>query len=116
ATRRQRLQQSDDESLRQQAETLLAGGIESNRAQVVEAHRSVLDTPGDLSAGSAVFVKRCAVCHRLRGVGIEVGPDLASLTDLAPETLLTAILDPNKAVEAKYRDYLALTTSGTTHT
>jgi len=116
AARRQRLQQSDEESIRSQAEKLLAGGIESNRAQVVEQFRSILATPGDAAAGVAVFTKRCAVCHRLRGVGIDVGPDLASLTDLSPETLLVAILDPNKAVEAKFRDYLALTTTGLTHT
>ena len=30
--------------------------------------------------------------------------------------LLTAILDPNKAVEAKFLDYLAITTSGLSHT
>jgi putative heme-binding domain-containing protein len=116
AARRQRLQQSDDEAIRSQAEKLLAGGIDSNRGQVIEQFRSVLAMGGDAAAGAAVFKKRCAVCHRLRGVGVEVGPDLASLTDLAPETLLVAILDPNKAVEAKYRDYLALTNSGITHT
>ncbi len=116
ATRRQRLQQSGDDTIRGKASTLLAGGIESNRGQVVEQYRSVLATPGDAAAGAAVFAKRCAVCHRLRGVGVEVGPDLASLTDLSPESLLTAILDPNKAIEAKYRDYLALTTAGLTHT
>src|SRR5262249_50935039 len=55
-------------------------------------------------------------CHRLRGLGYEVGPNLASLTDYSPQALLTAILDPNKAVEAKFLDYIALTTSGLTYT
>ncbi len=45
-----------------------------------------------------------------------VGPDLASLTDYSPHALLTAILDPNKAVEAKFLDYLAITTSGLSYT
>jgi putative heme-binding domain-containing protein len=95
---------------------LLAGAIESNRAQVVEQHRSVLDATADAEAGAAVFAKRCAVCHRLRGVGTDVGPNLASLTDYSPEALLVAILDPNRAVEARYLDYLAITTSGLSHT
>ena len=71
---------------------------------------------GDAQAGAAVFAKRCAVCHRLRGVGHEVGPNLASLTDYSPQALLTAMLDPNRAVEAKFLDYVAVTTGGLTYT
>ncbi|REK11422.1 MAG: dehydrogenase [Planctomycetota bacterium] len=112
AARRQRLQQSEDEQIKSQAAELLAGEIESNRTQVLAEHQGVLDMSGDAAAGAAVFKKRCAVCHLLRGVGTEVGPNLASLTDYSPQALLTALLDPNKAVEAKYRDYLAVTTSG----
>ncbi len=71
---------------------------------------------GDAEAGAAVFNKRCSVCHRLRGVGHEVGPNLASLTDYSPPALLTALLDPNRAVEAKYLDYLAITAGGQSYT
>ena len=46
-----------------------------------------------------MFQKVCATCHRLGGVGTEVGPDLAALADKSPESLLVAILDPNRAVE-----------------
>ena len=34
-----------------------------------------------------------------------VGPDLLTLSDASPESLLVAILDPNRAYEAKYSDY-----------
>jgi putative heme-binding domain-containing protein len=116
ATRRQRLARSDDEAIKERAAKLLAGAIESNRAQVVEQHAAVLKMAGDAQAGAVVFNKRCGVCHKLRGAGHEVGPNLASLTDYSPPALLTAMLDPNKAVEAKYLDYLALTTSGQSYT
>jgi putative membrane-bound dehydrogenase-like protein len=116
ASRRQRLSGSDNESVKSKAEKLLAGAIESNRQQVLQQHESVLTMPGDATAGAAVFNKRCAVCHKLRGVGHDVGPNLASLTDYSPQALLVALLDPNKAVEAKYLDYLAITTSGQSYT
>ena len=116
ASRRQRLQQSEDAQVKELANKLLAGAVETNRAQVVAQSQSVLELPGDVTAGAAVFTKRCAVCHRLRGVGVEVGPDLASLTDYSPPALLSAILDPNKALEAKFIDYLAVTTAGLSHT
>jgi putative heme-binding domain-containing protein len=116
ATRRQRLVRFDDEKIKARAEKLLAGAIESNRQQVLEQHGAVLTMPGDAQAGAAVFAKRCAVCHRLRGVGTDVGPNLASLTDYSPQALLTAMLDPNRAVEAKYLDYVAVNASGQTFT
>ena len=54
----------------------------------------------------------CATCHRLGNVGVEVGPDLAALNDKSPESLLTAILDPNRAFEAKYASFAIGTADG----
>ena len=116
ATRRQRLQRINDEDIKKLAARLLSGAIESNRKQVLEQFEPVLSMSGDAQAGTAVFTKRCAVCHRLRGAGHEVGPNLASLTDYSPTSLLTAILDPNRAVEAKFLDYVAVTSSGLSYT
>ena len=107
ASRRQRLLRFNDEKIKTRAAALLSGAIESNRQQVLDQHGAVLTMTGDAQAGAAVFAKRCAVCHRLRGVGHEVGPNLASLTDYSPQALLTAMLDPNRAVEAKFLDYVA---------
>lgn len=52
------------------------------------------------------------MCHKQNGLGFEVGPNLASLTNRTPETLFSAILDPSAAVEAKYLNFVAVTTSG----
>src|SRR5206468_3465586 len=38
--------------------------------------------------------------------GVEVGPDLATLADKSPESLLVAILDPNRAFESKYAEFV----------
>ena len=64
---------------------------------------------GDAGRGREVFTKSCAACHRLGDLGQNVGPDLAALGDKSPSTLLIAILDPNRAVEAKYSGYLVET-------
>ncbi|MFO0977286.1 MAG: HEAT repeat domain-containing protein [Planctomycetaceae bacterium] len=63
-------------------------------------------------SGKRVFEKRCATCHRLQDVGKEVGADLAALKDRSTDSLLTAILDPNKAVEAKFLTYTVVTKEG----
>jgi putative heme-binding domain-containing protein len=48
-------------------------------------------------------------------VGNDVGADLVALTDKSPKSLLTAILDPNQAVEAKFVEYQAVTSAGLTY-
>ena len=49
-------------------------------------------------------------------MGQNVGPELASVGDRTPEGMLNAILDPNRAIEARYLNYLATTKAGVTHT
>jgi putative heme-binding domain-containing protein len=116
AARRQRLLQQKDATLRKRAEKLFAGYINPDRQKVIDSYRSVLTTKGDPKRGAQVFTKICASCHRFQGVGEEVGPDLASLGDKSPEALLVAILDPNRAVEARYIAYIAATKSGVSYT
>ena len=79
---------------------------------MLDAYRPVLNQQGDAARGAAVFEKVCAACHRLEGRGHEVGPDLAALTDLSPEFLFTAILNPNKEVNARYAAYTAALVNG----
>jgi putative heme-binding domain-containing protein len=52
----------------------------------------------------------------LNDTGNAVGPDLASVGDKTPQGLLIAILDPNRAVESRYINYIATTTDDETLT
>ncbi len=70
---------------------------------------------GDGGRGKSLFAKHCATCHKLGGAGQNVGPDLASRKDKSPESLLVAVLDPNRSVEPKYVAYVAVTTGGRTY-
>ncbi|MEJ7591802.1 MAG: PVC-type heme-binding CxxCH protein [Planctomycetaceae bacterium] len=88
----------------------------SPRAAVVEDFKSqILNLKSDAVAGKAVFEKRCSACHRLQDIGKEVGADLAALKDRSTEALLTAVLDPNRAVESKFLDYTVVTKDGLQH-
>ena len=68
--------------------------------------------------GEALYKKHCAQCHQDRsdesGVVPSVGPNLQALSVWQNEAWISAILDPNKAVEAKYRRLSILTLDGTT--
>ncbi len=109
--RRQRLLLDRDPALRDRAAALFARESKERRT-VLDAFQPALRTAGDPAAGAAVFRKLCVTCHRLGGEGVEVGPDLATLNDKAPGSLLSAILDPNRALETKYAAYTVATVDG----
>ncbi|HUG91284.1 MAG TPA: c-type cytochrome, partial [Planctomycetaceae bacterium] len=115
AARQQRLLSHTSGIIRERAEKLLAGAVDSDRQKVLDAFQPALKDPGDASRGKSVFTKACATCHRFDGTGHEVGPDLAALTDKSPQALLVSILDPNRAVESKYVNYVAVTHEGRQH-
>lgn len=74
-----------------------------DRAQVIADYAGVEKLAGDPGRGKELFQLHCAPCHRLRGEGHEVGPDLGMVGNKPVDWLLTAILDPNQAVEARFR-------------
>jgi putative membrane-bound dehydrogenase-like protein len=112
AARRQRLMQHRNQAIRKRAQKLLALALDPDREKVVATHQNVLKMAGDGRRGLEVFRRTCATCHQLAGIGEAVGPDLASLGDKTPESLLIAILDPNRAVEARYLNYIAMLKNG----
>ena len=115
ASTRQRLINQKDATLKQRATKLLAVDSNTSRQQVIDKHLGVLKRTGDPTRGSSVFKKKCSCCHQLKGVGNRLGADLAALKDKSPRSLLTAILDPNRAVEARFLGYIAVTNSGRIH-
>jgi putative membrane-bound dehydrogenase-like protein len=116
ASRRQRLLKHRTDAVRDRAAKIFAGTVNPDRQKVIDSYRSVLTMKGDSNRGQKIFTKTCATCHQLHGIGHVVGPDLASLGDKSPESLLIAILDPNRAVEARYINYTAQTKNGLTFT
>jgi putative heme-binding domain-containing protein len=109
--RRQRLVTRRDRPQRARAEAIFAQESQPRRA-VVDAYRSALGMKGDPATGAVQFKKLCASCHRVGNEGVEVGPDLATLNDKSPESLLIAILDPNRAFEAKFTAFAIATVDG----
>lgn len=78
----------------------------SDRAQVMARFTPTTSLQGNAKKGHAHFTALCAGCHRLRGEGNEVGPDLNMVAAKPVEWMLHAILDPSQAVEARYRAWI----------
>jgi putative heme-binding domain-containing protein len=116
AARRQRMLEHHDEAIRREAQRIMAGAVNADRQEVIDRYREATKLAGSAERGAVVFKKSCSACHRLADVGYVVGPDLSALTDRSPQAMLTAIFDPNRAVEAKFLNYTAVTTGGVTYT
>ncbi|MFZ9856179.1 MAG: PVC-type heme-binding CxxCH protein [Limisphaerales bacterium] len=108
---RQRLRDHPDASVRARARDLL-DEVKTDRGAVVEAYGGAAGKAGNLERGRDLFVSQCAACHRVKGLGVDVGPDLGAVVDKTPEALRVAILDPNRAVEERYLAYGVRTAGG----
>jgi putative membrane-bound dehydrogenase-like protein len=94
---------------------VLSAGIDPNRQKVIDRYVAEMGPLSGASVrGRAVFSRVCAVCHRLAGVGVTFGPDLASLADRSRPYLATHIMDPNRVVEPSYMLYVAITADAQT--
>jgi putative heme-binding domain-containing protein len=66
----------------------------------------------DLVAGAQLFKTHCGQCHRLRGVGGEIGPDLTGSNRDNLHYLVENIVDPSAAVANDYCLTTVQTVSG----
>jgi putative heme-binding domain-containing protein len=70
---------------------------------------------GDRARGEAVFFSeeaKCSNCHKHRGKGGEVGPDLTSLTGKAPGLVYRDIVEPSAAINPEFRPYTVAVKDG----
>ena len=107
----QRLLNHPARAVQQRAADLFSAASK-DRNELLKQYSGVAKLAGDAEKGMALFRQQCATCHRLRGEGSEVGPDLSALANKDKQTLLVAILVPNQSVEARYASYSAVARDG----
>ncbi len=106
----QQLQTYDDRELRNRCVELF--GKPTQRSQVVAEYLTALPSPTKTAAGEKSFAEHCAACHQGKDGKQQLGPPLENLRHWTLDQWATAILDPNQAVEPKYRQSNLLTSDG----
>lgn len=56
----------------------------------------------NVANGKLLFTQNCATCHKYKGEGRDLAPDLTGMGAHGPEDLLVHILDPNRVVEPNF--------------
>jgi putative membrane-bound dehydrogenase-like protein len=115
ASHRQRLLHHADADICALAAKAFASSINADRAAIVKDYLAKLDGTGDPTHGKELFAKHCSSCHLLEEVGHNVGPDLSAMSTRTVDGLVESILDPNRAVDGRFRSYTALTIDGLTY-
>jgi putative membrane-bound dehydrogenase-like protein len=112
ATQRDRLLRNRSEEIRIRSKKIFNSSETNSRQEIVKRFEAEVKSPGNVAQGRVVFEKRCSACHKLQGIGKSIGADLTALRDRSTLALLTAILDPNRAVESKFLAYTVVEESG----
>jgi putative heme-binding domain-containing protein len=112
--RLQQLQKHANPGFRHRAQKIIdsEGAASRDRLQVIAIYRPALQMAGDRDRGREVFQKTCATCHQAEGRGVDVGPNLATVTNRSDEELLVHILDPNREVAPNFVSYNVATAQG----
>ncbi len=116
ATRVNQLLNDKRTAVREQAKKVLQASLPEERAAVMERYKASLTLASDTTRGKIVFQKNCASCHRVAGVGINVGPDVSDAGTKSWEQLLQDILNPNGAIDTNYTNYIVTKKDGETLT
>ena len=112
ASARQALLNHKSEGVRTQAIDLFQP-VTTERDEVVQDYlKKMRGVTGQPERGQEIFSTHCGYCHQAGNVGHGAGPNLAMVHDHSLESMLEAVLDPNRAVEDKYRSYRAETRDG----
>lgn len=108
--------QGASSDVQKRVRALSEGQEMSNRAQVLKDYSSALTLTGSPQQGKELFAKHCSSCHRLEGVGHEIGPSLMTIKNRGAETIFLNVLDPNREINPEFLNYAVSLADGRTQT
>lgn len=75
----------------------------------------MLEKKGDAIKGKEVFKSVCINCHRVKGDGVNFGPELSEIGDkLSKEAMYTSVLFPDQGISFGFEGYRIQLNDGTT--
>ena len=113
---------ADDPALAKLRADVLRGGLLlSLEPSQVDKIRAEVSKKGNPQKGKELYLNTkllaCATCHRMEGVGGQVGPDLTRLWDtMSVEKILESIVDPSKEIKEGFQTYRLTTTDSKVYT
>lgn len=105
----QTMQRIADPKIQTALRDVLSELVDTDRDEVISRYGNSLRSEGNVEAGRELFQRHCSVCHRIDGIGRNVGPDISDSRTKSREQLLVSILNPNLVIDNNYYRFVALT-------
>lgn len=93
----------------------LRGPETKEKDKLIAQFEHAIEKTADLASGKALYEKNCAGCHKFKGEGRDLAPDLTGMGVHGAHELLIHILDPNRAVEDNFISVSIDTKDGETY-
>jgi putative heme-binding domain-containing protein len=102
------------------SEVMKSGLLVANTPEEAARVRKLVEMKGDAKRGRTLYLNgktlACINCHRLEGVGGNVGPDLTRIWDTQTiEKIMESLIEPSKEIKEGYQAYKATTKKGQTY-
>jgi putative membrane-bound dehydrogenase-like protein len=85
---------------------------EEKLAEVRRLNNDVRFAKGDPGNGRLLYEQTCAKCHRMFGLGAEIGPDLTQSNRKDTQFMLVSLVDPSVQIRKEYLSYIVETKDG----
>ena len=69
---------------------------------LIKQFAAAVEERGNLAKGRELYTQNCANCHKFKGEGRDVAPDLTGMGAHGAHDLLVHIVDPNRVVEPNF--------------
>ena len=80
----------------------IRGPQQKEKDALIKQFTAAVEERGNLDKGRELFTQNCANCHKFKGEGREVAPDLTGMGAHGAHDLLVHIVDPNRVVEPNF--------------
>jgi putative heme-binding domain-containing protein len=87
----------------------LRQSTEAKQQRMTAVAALIAENKGGAKAGKLVFAIACAACHRLRGQGGNIGPNLDAYQLNNPGFLIPAVVDPSLGIREEYAGFNVVT-------
>ncbi|WP_439584371.1 PVC-type heme-binding CxxCH protein [Dyadobacter bucti] len=76
---------------------------DDGRQELIKKYAPALSMAGSADKGKLVFTNNCSACHQIGGkAGTPYGPDLGTIRNRRPESIMGDILNPNQSIADGY--------------
>ena len=82
---------------------------EARQKRIAKVAKLVAENKGNAQGGAAVYQALCSACHRYRGKGGNIGPNLDAYQLNNPDFIIPAVVDPNLGIREEFAGFNVIT-------